>query len=217
MNKNIPPKKERVAVFIDGSSFYFGLKRTNRVTRVDYFALGKALAGPDRELTRVYYFNSAYDPILFPEQAKAQQPFLDSLDKTPYLEMRLGRVVPTADGGTRVRGLETMFASELVFGAAQNTFDTTVVVLEDTDYASALNHVKELGVLVEVAMFQDNQPRELLQVADLTVPLDKILDRKSADIFVASNEPQPVSNDAPTVTDVQKKLFSKPKANKVIK
>lgn len=208
--------KSKVAVFIDGSSFYFGLKRTNRVTRVDYYALGQALVGPDRELDRIYYFNSAHDPAHFPDQAKAQQPFLDSLDKTPYLELRLGRIVPTPDGGSRVRGMAPLFAAEFVYRAAKRTFDVAVVIGEDTDYASVISHAKELGVLVEVAMFRDSQPRELLQAADLVVPLDAVLDAKASDIFLTPYEPQPGSNEAPSVSEIQKKLFSKAKAVKVM-
>ena len=53
---------DRVAVFIDGSNFYFGLKRNAFPTRVDYYLLGLALAGPDRILHRIYYYNSTYNP-----------------------------------------------------------------------------------------------------------------------------------------------------------
>ena len=52
---------ERVCVFIDGSNFYFALKRNNRATRVDYYQLSLALAGPDRQLVHTYYYNVAYD------------------------------------------------------------------------------------------------------------------------------------------------------------
>ena len=155
MNKNTPLKKERVGVFIDGSNFYFGLKRTNRATRVDYFKLCTALAGPDRELVRIYYYNSAYDPDLSPEQAKGQQSFFDSLDKTPFLELRLGRISLSQDGSTRVKGVATRLASDLVYYAARGGFDTAIVLTDDSEYAPVLAQVKELGRQLEIGLFAD--------------------------------------------------------------
>lgn len=174
---------ERVCVFIDGSNFYFALKRNNRVTRVDYYQLSLALAGPDRKLVRTYYYNVAYDKNQFPDKAKSQMSFLDSLDRTPYLELRLGRLVSTFDGNVQERGVDVLFASDLVYYAARDAFDTAIVVTEDGDYSSALEWVKELGRHVELAAFNDSQPRELIRVADLRIPLDSVLDKYSSKIF----------------------------------
>lgn len=126
---------ERACVFIDGSNFYFALKRNNRATRVDYHQLSLALAGPDRELVRTFYYNVAYDKNAFPEKAKSQMSFLDSLDRTPYLELRLGRLVPTADGSVQERGVDVLLASDLVYYAARKIFDTAIVVTEDGDFS----------------------------------------------------------------------------------
>jgi uncharacterized LabA/DUF88 family protein len=174
---------EKVCVFIDGSNFYFALKRNNRVTRVDYYQLSLALAGPDRHLIRTYYYNVAYDKNQFPDKAKTQMSFLDSLDRTPYLELRLGRLVSTFDGNVQERGMDVLFASDLVYYAARKAFDTAIVVTEDAVYASVLEEVKELGQHVEIATFQDSQNRELIRIADLRIPLDSVIDKYSSKIF----------------------------------
>lgn len=180
--------KNRVCVFIDGTGFYFALKRNSHATRVNYYELSKALAGPDRSLVRTYYFNSAYDPVLFPEQHKGQQPFLESLAKIPYLELRLGRIIPQKEGGFREKGSDLRLASELVYYAAQDFYDTAVLITENTDLSPAISHVKELGKHVELWLFSDSQPKELVHFADRAVPLNEVFKRFSSSIFPDSPE-----------------------------
>lgn len=145
---------EKVCVFVDGSNFYFALKRNNLPTRVDYYELSKALAGPDRELVRTYYYNSAYDPEMDTEQAKTQQTFFNSLRNTPFLDLRLGRLVPGHEGSFKPKGEKPLFSAELVYFAARGLFDTAIVITEDTDYSPAIHWVKELGRTVEILFFQ---------------------------------------------------------------
>jgi len=174
---------DRVCVFVDGSNFYFGLKRNNQNTRVDYYEFSKAITGPDRRLVRTYYYNSAYDSVLSPDQHKSQQPFLDSLSKTPYLELRMGRLVPNHDGGYKERGAGIKLASDIVYYAARDFYDTAIVITDDTDLAVALSHVKEMGRQVELGLFHDSQPRELMIAADRTVPLEEVLEKFASKIF----------------------------------
>ena len=173
----------RVCVFIDGSSFYFGLKRNNRITKVDYFELSKTIAGPDRELVRTYYYNSAYDSTLSPEQFKSQQPFLDLLNKTPYLELRLGRIIPTREGGFKEKGADVKLASDVVYYASRNTFDTAIVITDDTDFVLTISQMKEIGPHLELGLFRDSQPRDLVGVADRIIFLDDVLNKFSSKIF----------------------------------
>jgi uncharacterized LabA/DUF88 family protein len=169
----------KVCVFIDGSSLYFGLKRNNRTTRVDYYEFSKTIVGPDRHLVKTHYYNSAYDPSLSPEQYKTQQPFLNSLSMTPNLELHLGRLVPTREGRFKEIGADVKFASEIVYFSAKNTFDTAIVITENTDLVSALSQVKELGVHLELGLFRDSQQKDLLRVADRTISLDDVFERIS--------------------------------------
>jgi uncharacterized LabA/DUF88 family protein len=179
---------EKVCVFIDGSGFYFSLKRNNRITRVDYHELSQALVGPDRQLVRTYYYNSAYDPVSSPEQRRTQQPFLDSLSKTPCLEPRMGRLVPSQDGGFKEKGTSVLLSADLVYYATRGFYDTAIVITEDSDFSYAINKAKELGRHVEVCLFKDAQPRELLREADTVISLDKVLEMYSAKIFPEAEE-----------------------------
>jgi uncharacterized LabA/DUF88 family protein len=173
----------RVCVFIDGSKFYFSLKRNNCPTRVDYHKLSLALTGPDRQLIRTYYYNASYDPVLFPDQWKTQQPFLESLSKTPYLELKLGKLVPALEGGFKERGSEVLLATDLVYCAFKNICDTVIVLTEEADFSPTFKQVKELGRHVELGTFKDFQSRDLSNSVDLIVRLDEVLEKYGSKIF----------------------------------
>lgn len=196
---------ERVSVFIDGSNFYFALKRNNRATRVDYHELSKALAGPDRKLVRTFYYNSAYDPVTAPEQSKAQQPFLDSLDRTPYLELRLGRLHPLSLGGYKEKGTDVLLSGDLVYHAARNLFDTAIIYTEDSDFAYSINKAKELGKHVEICSFADSQQRDLIREGDSFIHLDKVLEKYAEKIF-----PQEIKSNVVNLPAEKKIVEKKP-------
>lgn len=175
---------KRVCIFVDGSNLYFALKRNGRPTRVDYYELGKALAGPNRDLQRVYYYNATWDPIANPEKAKMQQSFLDSLDKTPYLELRLGRIIQR-DNQRMEKGVDVRLASDMVFYASKDFYDVAIVVTEDQDFAPAMASVKELGKHIELALFSDGQNRDMLRVADRIISMAEITNKYKDAIFPA--------------------------------
>jgi uncharacterized LabA/DUF88 family protein len=174
---------DRVCVFIDGSGFYFSLKRNNHPTRVDYYELSKALTGPDRKLIRTFYFNSAYDSSKDTYKWKQQQSFLDSLDRTPYLDVKFGRLVGQAQGGFREKGTDVLLASLLVYYAAKDYYDTAIVITEDPDFVDGISKVKEMGKHVEIGLFPDSQPRELLRSSDMIIPMIDVLTRFKDKIF----------------------------------
>ena len=155
---------------------------------MDYHELSQALAGPDRLLIRTYYFNSSYDPLLSPEQWKSQQPFLDSLNRTPYLELRMGKLIQLKEGGFKEKGTDILLASDLIYYAARNIYDTAVVITEEADFAVALNHAKELGPHVELGLFPDVQPKELIQAADRIIPLAEVVEKLGSKIFPVTQE-----------------------------
>jgi uncharacterized LabA/DUF88 family protein len=162
---------------------YFALKRNNKNTRVDYYQLSLALTRPERTLIRTYYYNAVFDVNAFPDKAKNQQSFLDSLDRTPYLELRLGRIVQNREGHRMEKGVDVRMASDMVFYAARDFYDIAVVLTEDQDFAPALALVKEMGKHIELAVFPDAQNREMVRVCDKLVNLNEIVDHFSDKVF----------------------------------
>src|SRR5258708_2485035 len=176
----------RVCVFIDGSNLYFALKRNNKMTRVDYYRFSLALAGERRKLVRTYYYNAVFDATHFSDKAKSQQSFFDSLDRTPYLELKLGRIIQNREGHRMEKRVDVRMAADMVFYAARDFYDTAIVVTEDQDFAPAMNLVKELGKHVELAVFSDAQNREMIRVADKIVNLEEVVNGHAAHIFPPS-------------------------------
>ena len=173
----------RICVFIDGSNFYFALKRNNKMTRVDYYQFSLALAGERRKLVRTYYYNAVFDSVHFSDKAKSQQSFFDSLDRTPFLDLRLGRIIQNREGHRMEKGVDVRMAADMVYYAARDFYDTAVVVTEDQDFAPAMSLVKELGKHVELAVFPDAQSREMIRTADKLLNLDEILNAHASHIF----------------------------------
>jgi uncharacterized LabA/DUF88 family protein len=162
---------ERVAIFIDGSNLYHALR--DNCLRVDLnFAefTSKLCAG--RPLFRTYYYNVIQDPLQRPDSHREQQEFLDTLRKTPYLEVRLGST-KLLQGVPVEKGVDIMLGTDLLNYAWGNLYDVAVLVSGDGDFTYALQAVKNMGRHVEVAYFGSNVSRNLLEVADKSTLLDR--------------------------------------------
>ncbi|MDO8491300.1 MAG: NYN domain-containing protein [Dehalococcoidia bacterium] len=157
--------QERVAIFIDGSNLYHALKENVGRTDLNFSEFARRLVG-QRQLSRTYYYNILQDRSQNPEGFREQQEFLDVLRNTPYLEVRLGGT-KLSQGVPVEKGVDIMLATDLLHFAANNLYDTAVLVSGDGDFAYALQTAKNLGKHIEVAHFEKNVSRDLLEVADL--------------------------------------------------
>jgi len=155
---------DRVAIFIDGSNLYHSLQATFRRHNLNFAEFANKLAG-SRHLYRIYYYNILQDPTLWPDTHREQQEFLDVLRKTPYLELRLGST-KMGQGGPVERGIDIMLATDMLHFAWNDLYDVAVLVSGDSDFAYALQTVKNLGKYVEVAYFERNISKDLLDVVD---------------------------------------------------
>ena len=163
--------ENRVAIFIDGSNLYHALR--DNLSRVDLnFAEFTTKVCAGRPLFRVYYYNVLQDPLQRPDGHREQQEFLDTLRKTPYLEVRLGST-KLLQGVPVEKGIDIMLATDLLHYAWDNLYDVAVLVSGDGDFAYALQAVKNMGKHVEVAYFESNVSKNLLEVADNNLLLDR--------------------------------------------
>ncbi len=167
---------DRVAVFIDGSNFYYQCRDNLGRTDVDFGAFTGWLVSPARTLVRTYYYTVPLTPDHSEEQRTSQQKFLGALHRVPYLEVRLGKLVRRdttcpACGDHRERhvekGVDMRIGVDMVGGAAKKLYDTAILVSGDGDLAEAIKAVKELGQHVEVASFPKGRAYELMQEADV--------------------------------------------------
>ena len=155
---------DRVAIFIDGSNLYHGLRNNFGRHNLNFSEFASELCG-SRRLFRTYYYNVLQDPTQRPDNYREQQEFLDTLRKTPYLEIRLGSTKMT-QGILVEKGIDIMLATDLLYFAWNDFYDVAVLVSGDSDFAYALQAVKNMGKHVEVAYFESGASKDLLNVAD---------------------------------------------------
>lgn len=163
--------EDRVAIFIDGSNLYHGLRSNFGRYNINFADFANKLC-VSRRLFRTYYYNVLQDPIQRPDSHREQQEFLDTLRQTPYLEVRLGSTKLT-QGIPVEKGVDIMLATDLLYFAWNDSYDVAVLVSGDSDFAYALQAVKNMGKHVEVAYFESGVSKDLLSVADNRYLLDR--------------------------------------------
>lgn len=156
--------EDRVAIFIDGSNLYHALRDNFGRVDISFADFTNQICGA-RQLFRTYYYNILQDPSQRPEGSREQQEFLDTLRKTPYLEVRLGKT-KLLQGIPVEKGIDIMLATDMLHFAWNNLYDVAVLVSGDGDFAYAVQATKNMGKHVEVAYFESNVSKDLLDVAD---------------------------------------------------
>jgi uncharacterized LabA/DUF88 family protein len=156
--------ENRIAIFIDGSNLYHALRSNLKRHDLNFTDFTARLCG-SRRLFRIYYYNVLQDQVQWPEGYREQQEFLDILRKTPYLEVRLGGT-KVAQGVAVEKGIDIMLATDLLYFAWNDCYDVALLVSGDSDFAYALQAVKNMGKHVEVAYFERGGSKDLLNVAD---------------------------------------------------
>ncbi|MEW6143252.1 MAG: NYN domain-containing protein [Chloroflexota bacterium] len=156
--------EERVAIFIDGSNLYHALKDNFGRADLNFAEFARKLCG-ERALFRTYYYNVLQEPGKVGEGHRDQGDFLDALRRVPYFETRLGGT-KLSQGVAVEKGIDIMLAADLVNFAWKNVYDTAILVSGDADFAYAVRVVKDMGKHVEVAHFESNVSRDLMDLAD---------------------------------------------------
>jgi len=156
--------EDRVAVFIDGSNLYHALRSNYGRYDLNFGEFVRKLCG-QRRLYRAYYYNVLQDPSQRTDSHRDQQDFLAALRDTPYLEARLGGT-KLAQGVTVEKGIDVMLVTDLLNFAWSDRYDVAILVSGDSDFAYALQAVKNLGKYVEVAYFESNVSKDILDAAD---------------------------------------------------
>lgn len=170
----------RVAIFVDGSNFYHGLKTAFGRASIDFGELARRLSA-GRELVRLYYYNAPRREADDPEKFRAQQRFFEALQRTDYVEVRLGRLEPREfrcpECGHTVRtyvekGVDARLAVDMLRLAYENVYGCAILVSADGDFAPAVEEVKNRGKHVENAWMRGGASYHLRRVCDRFLPID---------------------------------------------
>ena len=162
-------------VFIDGSNLYHSLRQVYGRTDIDFAKFCQKLAR-DREFVRAYYYNASVDQQREAQRYADQLRFFDRLRRIPKLEVKLGTLVYRG-GFPQVppyeKGIDVRIATDMLTHAFRANYDTAILVSGDTDFADALQAVKDFGRNVEIALFGNaNSSRRLRDVADDVISLE---------------------------------------------
>ncbi|MEE9613643.1 MAG: NYN domain-containing protein [Thermodesulfobacteriota bacterium] len=177
---------DRVVIFIDGSNFYHGLKgHCSGKTKINFEKFANKLVN-GRKLVRTYYYNAPVDQLENPEKYKAQQKFFSALDRVPYLERSLGKLVRrtrsfTCSSCKKVdstdfrmeKGVDVSIAVDMLVTAHRDLYDIAILVSGDGDFEKAMRGVKDTGRHVENAYFKGGHSNLLMKECDKFTELSK--------------------------------------------
>lgn len=147
----------RVALFFDGKNFYSGWREAAKGRRIDFARLAYWLMkkAQGSSLWGAYYYTGIDDALQ--GQSDPQQKlagFLDMLETQPgffvhTFKRKVGSIT-CSDCGCENRyvlekEVDTTMVAHMVQMAAQNSYDTLVLMSGDADYAPAIKAVRQLG------------------------------------------------------------------------
>ena len=170
-------QKERVSIFIDGSNFYHSSKKLDVIDKINFQKLINELVG-NRELIKVFYYNSPLDISINPKIYWKQQKFFNMLRRIPKVEVILCKQRKIKRDGIliyEVKGDDTHLVSDLIGEAYENLYDTAIIVSGDEDFISPIKRVRKLGKRIENVWFSSSSSFNLRNACDSSIHLNKII------------------------------------------
>ena len=179
-------KMKRVAVFIDGNNFYFGLRKLygkNRSLKNFYFeGFAQFLAGKEK-VVAIYYYNALLDRENNPQKYESQKDFFEKLKQIPNFHLVLCKLLKRNITGTNkfyyiIKEDDINMAVDMVENACDDNFDIAVLVSGDGDFVPAVRSVKKKNKFVKNIYFKNSSSRNLKNFCDESLELTKqILDK----------------------------------------
>ena len=156
-----PEAEQRVGIFVDVQNIFYAAKQFN--ARLDFEKLLNAAVGRRRLIRAIAYV------VQSPEVD--QSGFISMLQQKSY-EVRRKDLRLRSDGSAK--GDWDMGMAIDIMGLVDK-LDVVVLVTGDGDFVSLVNLVKTIGPRVEVISFLHNTARDLVQSADLHLPVEEAL------------------------------------------
>ncbi|OGH74147.1 MAG: hypothetical protein A3C90_03475 [Candidatus Magasanikbacteria bacterium RIFCSPHIGHO2_02_FULL_51_14] len=165
--------KERVAVFIDGSNFYFKLKSLGlkNTSRFDFRKFAEWLAR-DRAIVFCGYYvgvvRAQPDDARAQTMREAQRNLFNRLISPEQRFVVKKGYLMNNDGVFHEKGVDVQIAVDMLAGAYENQYDAALLVSSDTDLVPAIVKMKERGKAVECIGFSHQPSFALLKYATIT-------------------------------------------------
>ena len=139
-------EKKKVAVYIDGSNFYFSVKKTFN-SKIDVEKFCRKLVG-NNILVKISYYIAPIEQFNNPEMYAQQQSFFEKLRKISKLNIIFGRLEK------RKRDRETYYvekatdvnlALDLALDAEKGVYEEAHLISNDGDFSGAVDAAKNFG------------------------------------------------------------------------
>ncbi|EKE20429.1 MAG: protein of unknown function DUF88 [uncultured bacterium] len=163
-------KIKRVAVFIDGSNFYYKLKSIG-ISNITYFKYGEFASwlAVDRKIANKRYYVGVVKAKENDEKGqkmrRGQRRLFNNLNSTKCGFIIERGYLMKNDGVFHEKGVDVKMAVDLLVGAYENIYDVAILVSSDTDLIPAIQKVKQLGKEVEYIGFSHKPSYGLIKSA----------------------------------------------------
>lgn len=136
----------KVAIYIDGSNFYFSAKKAFNC-KIDLELLCKKIVGRD-QLVKINYYIAPVNRKTNPEGYIEQQKFFEKLRKIEKLNIIFGRLEKRKRDGEIYyveKASDVNLALDLALDAQKEIYDKAYLISNDGDFSGAVLSAKEFG------------------------------------------------------------------------
>ena len=172
---------EELMVFVDVRNICKKVENDRRYCRPDFKGLVNILSN-GRRMIRPY----AYDGSFIADGEDKSRPFHDYLRANGF-EVR-SRNIYSSDDNVKQKGVDVELACDMVLFAKQDLYDAAILVSGDGDFIPAVERVKDMGKIVEVASFSDEISGELRLLSDRFWNLDSVPFLSMRDVLYGQEE-----------------------------
>ena len=167
--------KERVVIYIDGSNFYFSIKKFNLKIDIEKFC--KKLA-ENSGIEKINYYIAPIKRSNNPNGYSAQQKFFNRLRKIEKLNIIFGRLEKRKNVDIVYyveKGSDVNLSLDLVLDAQKGLYDKAFLVSNDGDFSSAVSSAIGFGKEVIYIAVGNNKTisHHLKKVATSTININK--------------------------------------------
>jgi len=134
--------KKKIAIYIDGSNFYFSVKKTFN-SKIDIEQFCKKLA-ENNELIKINYYIAPVQRLDNPEMYAEQQKFFEKIKKLKKLNLIFGRLEKHKKDGKLIyteKATDVNLALDLVLDAIDNLYDKALIISNDVDFSGVISSV----------------------------------------------------------------------------
>jgi len=135
---------KRIAIYIDGSNFYFSLKK-RFTTQINVEKFCKKLASED-DLVKINYYLAPVDSERNPKLFAVQQRFISNLRKIKNLKIIFGRLEKRKQDGNVYfveKATDVNLALDIVLDAQADEYEEAFIVSNDGDFSGAVKAATE--------------------------------------------------------------------------